>query len=564
MNARRFPFAAFWLFLLVPASHAQTAYPDRTDARGHHFAARIGRFLLHRGRPFRIAGANNYYLAYQSRFMVDNVLETAAAQNLNTVRTWGFLDIGNADGSNSVNGPANGVYFHYWNGSEPAFNDSENGLRKLDYVVYRAGQLHLKLILPFVNNWSDFGGMDQYVRWKGGSHHDDFYTDPTIRRWYEDWIAHLLNHVNSYTGIRYKDDTAILAWELANEERCSGSGLYPTSGSCTAQTITEWARDVSAYIKSIDRKHLLSSGSEGFYCEDPQSTDFTVNCSQGVDSIALAKLPDMDIHSYHLYPEDWGKTTEWGAQWIERHIDDAHRLHDRAVGGEWGVRTKNVRNPVYRRWEDIVLRDRGAGAMYWILSGRRDDGTPYPDYDGYTVYCPSPVCAAFTNFARALQGLPSNAAPVADDDIAATGNNAPVAVPVAADDIAYGGAPLDPASIDLDPAVPGQQTSLTTAWGTYKLQPGGSVAFQPASAGVSGSIRTSYTIRDANGRLSNPADIVITVGAAQLFDFEDAIDTWAGLGCGADDLEAFLKTKTPALPAHPSCPGSQSPGATEK
>ena len=460
--------------------------------------------------------------------MVDNVLTTAAAANFNVMRTWGFLDIGNQDGSQSIDGPKNGVYFQYFNGTEPAYNDGPNGLQKLDYVVYKAGQLNLKLIIPFVNNWSAFGGIDQYVKWKGGQYHDQFYTDPVIREWYKDWISHVLNHTNVYTGIQYKNDPTILTWELANEERCTGSGNFPASGTCTTRTITAWADDVSTYLKKLDHRHLVSPGDEGFYCTDPKSSDFTINCSQGVDSLALARLPNMDVISYHLYPDAWGKTYEWGTQWIQRHIDDSHRLGDRAIGGEWGILDKNQRNPVYHQWEDAVLKDEGAGGLYWILSGLQDDGTPYPDYDGYTVDCPTPVCSAFTNFARQMQSLPFNHAPVADNDIAFTANLKPVTVNVALNDVAYGTARLNPDSIDLDPATPGQQTTLQTASGAYTLQSGGNVLFRPATSCVTGSITTPYTIRDSRGRVSNPANIVVTVAgmAGELFNFEDGVDTW--------------------------------------
>lgn len=525
--------SVFLLFSLLGISGrvlAQTSSTDDTaDASGNHFVTRSGRVIYRRGQPFRVAGSNNYYLMYSSQFMVDNVLTTAAAQNFNTMRTWGFLDVGNQDGSNSVDGPHNGVYFHYWDGSAPAFNDGDTGLKHLDYVIYKAGQLNIKLVIPFINNYDQFGGMDQYVRWKGGQYHDQFYSDPTIRQWYKDWIAHLLNHTNAYTGIQYKDDATILSWELANEERCTGFGVYPVSSNCTTQTITSWATDVSAFIKSIDHKHLLAPGDEGFYCSDPTSSDFTVNCSQGVDSIALAKIPDMDVISYHLYPDSWGKTPEWGTEWIRRHIEDSHRLGDRAVAGEWGILDKNTRNPVYQQWENEVLKDNGAGALYWILSGLEDNGTAYPDYDGYTVYCPTPVCSAFTNFARKIQHLPFNHAPVADNDLASTPNSTPVAVNVAANDITYGGVPLDLKSIDLDPSTPGQQTSFTTAFGVYQLQPGGIVHFQPASACVSGSVSTPYTIKDSKDRTSNPANIIVTVGgiAGELFNFEDGTDLWA-------------------------------------
>ena len=511
------------------AAPVQPPVPDVVDDAGHHFLGRSGRRLYHHGKPFRMAGSNNYYPMYESQFMVDNLLTTAAAQDFNTFRMWGFMDIGNQDGSNSVDGIHNGVYFHYWNGSEPDFNDGATGLQHLDYVIYKAGLLNLKVILPFVNNWDAFGGMDQYVRWAGLQYHDQFYTDPTIRKWYKQWIAHLLNHTNSYTGVKYKDDATIAMWELANEERCGGAGVYPQSNSCTTQTITGWAADISAYVKSIDKKHLLSPGDEGFYCTDPKSSDFTINCSQGVDSIALAKLPDMDVISYHLYPDNWGKTPEWGTQWIRRHIEDSHRLGDRALGGEWGILQKNIRNPVYHEWENTVLRDDGAGALYWILSGLQDDGTLYPDYDGYTVYCPSPVCSAFTNFARKIQGESFNHEPIADNDQASTPNNTPVTLNITSNDITYQGVPLDLRSIDLDPATPGRQTTATTAFGTYNLLSGGNVSFMPASACVSGSVSTPYLIKDDLGRPSAPANIIVTVGgiANELFNFEDGADTWA-------------------------------------
>lgn len=433
--------------------------PDR-DARGRHFIRRAGRELQMGGRRFRVAGASNYYLMYKSQAMVDNVLNTAAASGFNVMRLWGSLDIGNQDGSNSIRGKADGVYFQYWDGGAPAYNDAADGLEHLDYVVHKAGQLNLRVIIPFVNNWNDFGGMDQYVRWRGGQYHDDFYTDPLIRTWYKSWISHLLDRVNIYTGMAYKDDATILAWELANEPRCQAYGVYPQSSGCTTQTLVDWADDVSRFVKSIDRRHLLSAGDEGFFCI-PGATDWTENCGEGVDTLALANLRRIDIMSYHLYPDSWGKDAAWGTQWIERHIQEARTIPERAMLGEFGWRDTATRNPVYKEWTDTVLRNRGPGAMYWILSDKQDDGAYYPDYDGFTVYCPSPVCTMFTNFAdMVLRRGPYTFPPVADHDTAVTEFDTPVALPATANDITYTGVPLVPASLDLDPATAGETNGI--------------------------------------------------------------------------------------------------------
>jgi hypothetical protein len=78
------------------------------DVRGRPFVHRVGRELHSRGRALGLVGASNYYLMYKSQTMVDNVLDTAAANGFNTMRMWGALDIGNQDGSNSVSDATDG------------------------------------------------------------------------------------------------------------------------------------------------------------------------------------------------------------------------------------------------------------------------------------------------------------------------------------------------------------------------------------------------------------------------------------------------------------------------
>jgi len=505
------------------------AAPEQRPTPG--FVLRQGDRLVLDGRPFRFGGTNNYYLFYKSRAMVDDVFADARAAGFTVMRTWGFGAIGTPGGDDSVADAPDGVYFQYWDGTRPAINDGPDGLERLDFVIAAARAAGQKLVLPLTNNWSDFGGIDQYVRWRGADHHDDFYTDPVIRGWYRDYIAHVLNRTNTITGVAYKDDPTIMTWELGNEPRCKGSGIYPQSPDCTPETLTTWADEMSAYIKSIDRKHLVSVGDEGFFCDGPNSPDWIDNCGEGVDTIALTRLPSIDVMSYHLYPDGWGnRTAQWGAEWIERHNREAKLAGKPAMLGEFGWRDKNTRNPVYQQWTDTFIRTGGSGFLYWILSGVQDDGTLYPDYDGFTVYCPSPVCTTISNAAREIRSGQRATGPVADHDTAVTDFGTAATLRPAANDIAYR-TTVRADTIDLDPSASGVQRTRTVTAGTFTVVPDGTLTFAPAE-GFAGRATVDYTVLDRAGRRSNVATVTVTVkpdpaGVQVLASFEDGTDGWA-------------------------------------
>ncbi|WP_433045028.1 cellulase family glycosylhydrolase [Dactylosporangium sp. CS-033363] len=468
------------------------------------------------GKAFRFAGTNNYYLHYQSRAMAADVLGDAAAAGFNVVRTWGFMESGQ-----------NGVSFLSFDGTKPVANDGPDGLQRLDYVLKAAHDKGIRLVIPLTNNWSDFGGMDQYVKWRGGQYHDDFYTDPVVRGWYQEWVAHVLNRTNSLTGVQYKNDPTVLAWELANEPRCGGSGQLPRSAGCTDRTLVSWADDMTRFIHGVDRHHLVGVGDEGFLCTDRAGSDWTTNCADGVDSAALAALPGVDLASFHLYPDGWGKDAAWGTQWIRTHAQIAARVHKPVMLGEFGIKDKATRNVVYKAWLDEAVRDNLDGFLYWILAGVQDDGTNYPDYDGFTVYCaekrPDPVCTTIGNAADELRHGQRSRPPVADDDTAQTLRDEAVTLQPAANDIAYR-TRVRPSSIRLE--------STTTPGGTFALNAGtGAVTFTPA-AGFQGRASTTYTIKDEAGRTSNTARIDVTVRPRPgdpllIAGFEDGTDGFA-------------------------------------
>jgi mannan endo-1,4-beta-mannosidase len=525
--------------LSVPASAA-----TGTDQAGFGFVTRQGKDLRLDNKPFRFAGSNNYYLMYKSRLMVDDVFARAQAAGFNVLRTELFIDIGNQDGSNSLRGKADGVYFQYWGGTAPAYNDGPDGLQHIDYVLASARAHSIKLVIPLTNNWNDFGGMDQYVRWANGSFHDDFYTNPTIRGWYQDWISHVLNRVNTITGIAYKDDPTIMAWELGNEPRCLSAGAYPQSPNCTPATLVSWADQISRHIKSVDSHHLVGMGDEGFFCDDPSSSDWTANCSQGDDNLAFARLPAMDLMSLHLYPEGWGKDLNWSYDYIRRHIREADRIGKPVLLGEFGWLDKSTRNTVFKAWTDIMDQAGGDGWLYWMLAGIQDDNTLYPDFDGYTVYCPTPVCQTLSNAKEELVGAQRSRPPVADHDTAVVAFNQPAVLIPATNDVAYR-TYLKPATIDLDPVASGQQTTVSVVGGSYVLNSDGTVTFTPET-GFAGKATAHYTIRDAAGHTSNVADLVVTVkpdpnGAIPIATFETGTEGW-GPGSWMPDAGTVSQT----------------------
>ncbi|GAA4721533.1 hypothetical protein GCM10023216_08420 [Isoptericola chiayiensis] len=442
--------AALVLAAAVPAEAGPTH--DTGPTRDTGFVQTQGHRLVLDGEPYEFAGTNNYYLGYKSAQMAEAVLDDAAEAGFDVVRTWGFQDYQNPDGSGSVHQNFEGVWYQAWDeeAGRPVVNTGADGLERLDHVVAAASERGLRLVIPFTNNWNAFGGMDQYVRWAGADEHADFYTDPRIRTWFKEWISTLLNRVNTVTGVAYKDDPTIMAWELANEPRCTSAGAYP-DGDCDTRTITTWAAEMSAHVKSVDDNHLLTAGDEGFFCRDEArrvmddrygasgyGPDFGEDCAEGVDTVALASLDDIDMMSMHLYPDHWKTTPEWGSGWIAEHAKASLRIGKPVYLGEFGITDEATRMPVYHEWLQDVRRWGVDGALYWILSAEQDDGTLYADYDGFTVYCPSPVCELVSTHARLVPrpdrwSVPH---PIADHDEVVLESGRSTTVDVLANDVA--------------------------------------------------------------------------------------------------------------------------------
>ena len=320
-TTRRFAIGVLLLSTILPA------------VAGESFVTRSGTRLFLNGKPFRFAGANLDYLAlasdsfgkigatdmyYPSKYMIDDAFATMNKMGGRVARVW----------SSASQGCALCV--------EPELGRfNERALQQLDYVVYSAGQHHVRLILLFVDPWGYYtGGIVQYQKWRGGG---DFYRDQTFLADYKRYVSVLINRKNTYTGTAYKDDPAILGWQPGNELRDS-----PLA----------WDREIARYIKSLDPNHLVFSGNDAHGAEPER-----------------AAIPEIDVVDKHYYPY-------WKSPWsLDRDREAVKQAGKVFMVGEFGwdhteLSVEQLKSNLSAIEEDANT----AGDMFWALRGRKDGG----------------------------------------------------------------------------------------------------------------------------------------------------------------------------------------------
>jgi mannan endo-1,4-beta-mannosidase len=223
------------------------------------FVQRSGSTLTVNGVPVRFAGANIYWLGidrsagvytYPTKFRIDDAMATAREMGAGVIRSHAAISTGC---SLCIEPSLN------------TFNDS--AFQGLDYAVYSARVHHLRLILPLVDNYHYYrGGKHNFTDWAGVTE-DKFYSNQRVIGYYETYISHILNHVDPYTGLAYKNDPTLAAWETGNELTAPAN----------------WTSLISSYIKSIAPNQLVVDG------------------NYGINSTHLS-ISTVDIYSDHFYP----------------------------------------------------------------------------------------------------------------------------------------------------------------------------------------------------------------------------------------------------------------------
>lgn len=327
-----------------------------------------GQFSLN-GAPFYFIGTNAYYLPNMASpgwgltQAVDQTMTMATTLGITVLRTWGFCE-GVIDCATFSYQPSPGVY-------------NDEMLKGLDYVLWKADQAGIRVIVALTGRYTHFGGAPQILNWcLGRTDIGDwspeilrYFTDPCPKNIVKNWINHLLNHRNFYNGRVYKNDPTILAWDLQNEPN------LPDYVQPSGVAIRNWLAEMAAYVKSIDRNHLINSGEEGWdtranLCGANPCHEYpawVLNGLRGTSFTANLSIPDIDFGSIHLYPDQYKFDPYSGSRaWIRDHAAIARRLGKPLVIGEFGWRGPDLGGVMTNIFNTADTENVG-GVVFWIL-----------------------------------------------------------------------------------------------------------------------------------------------------------------------------------------------------
>ena len=312
---------------------------------------RHGDGLYENGKPFRFFGlAAPNIQAHESQILPDfsnrfpddyeirDMLDSFHRLGARATRTFAL----------AVCSPADGKMPAYFTGRRQY---NEEAFRCLDLILARCHEYDIRLIIPFIasQSFANVRGVDEFST-LSGKEKGSFWYDEEVKADFRHFLDFIINRRNTVSGIFYKDDPAILAWQMGNEFP-SYYGDRKLDSKVWIPRITDWQLEMAAYIKKIDPHHLVMDA--------------------GGDRAAFLASPNIDVISTHLY-EYWNKiyggptdlATAARADWAECRGKKPLIVDEFGLAGIENNRTlmKTIRE------EGIV------GGLLWSLRCHRRDG----------------------------------------------------------------------------------------------------------------------------------------------------------------------------------------------
>jgi hypothetical protein len=211
---------------------------------------------------------------------------------------------------------------------------NEEAFKSLDCVLAVANKKGIRVIIPIVDNWKWWGGIPALVQFRGKSF-NEFWTDKQLFDDYKQIVDYLANRTNTITGVKYKDDKAILAWETGNELTCP----------------PEWTAKAAEYIKSVDQNHLVMDGYHSNYFRE--------------ESLADKNVDILTTHHYSTSPQE-------NINQIKKNIVKSRGKKPYVIGEFGFVPTKAVESIL-----NTIEEEKISGALIWSLRFHNRDGGFY-------------------------------------------------------------------------------------------------------------------------------------------------------------------------------------------
>jgi len=305
------------------------------------FVTRDGGKLMEGDKPFRFVGANmpglvvpyDFTLRLPERMAlpdpweIEDAFKTLARMGMTVVRTWNL----------PMRGPDEAPQPWHYVLAPGQFNEA--AFRTIDYALASANRHGVRIILCLSAEAGDYlGGIGTYAAHRG-KRRAEFWTDPQLREDYKATARYVLARVNTVTGVPYKDDKAILAWQFGNEMHSASP---------------EWLSEMAAYLKRLDPNHLVA--------ETRHSPAFA---PQLID-------PNIDLLTRHYYTNYKGSGTNWVAA-VKREVEQIGGQRPFFVG-EYGpyvdgeVLTRENVEAKHQAFLNACIGDEGvAGVLLWSM-----------------------------------------------------------------------------------------------------------------------------------------------------------------------------------------------------
>jgi hypothetical protein len=347
---------------LVGVALAQPLTPPVSPPDRSHFVRIEGRRFSLDGRPFRFVGANASIMhGVAHRLGAVSTLDAIAHDGLRVVRIWAF-----GEQPESAQPWTRDYAFRLGRDAWV-----ETSFEHLDRVLVAARERDLRVIVVLANRWGDYGGVPRYLDLAGLTSPIEgltperaltrFFQSDAANNLYRAHVARVVTRVNASTGVPYRDDPTILAWELINESDVAPRGRAD---------LLRWTQENARYVHSLDGAHLVSAGHIGY-----------TRATQRATWLALQRLPEIDYADAHAYPTQLRSVAT--LRDLDDFVDDPVQLAHNVVGkpfvwGELGFTTNaRIHHGMPRAlWFDRMLSrsecDDVDGALAWIYSPSAD------------------------------------------------------------------------------------------------------------------------------------------------------------------------------------------------